>query len=54
MVTKLVKDIIGAVFMSLGVLFALGMAAVGCVSVLEEDTGCELTMVPKEDKNSKK
>ena len=48
MVTKLVKDIIGAVFMSLGVLCTLAFAAAGCVSLFEENIDAELAFVPKE------
>lgn len=55
MVTRLVKDIVGAVFMALGVVFALACAAVGCISVVEGTTECELTFVPKkEDKTKEK
>lgn len=54
MVTKLVKDIIGAVFMALGVVFTLGAAAAGCVMLFEEGNDVELAFVPKEDKTEKK
>ena len=54
MLTRLMKDIVGAVFMALGIVFTLLCAAVGCISVVEESTDSEFTLVPKEDKKPTK
>lgn len=54
MLTKLVKDIIGAVFMALGVSGTILLAVTAAFMALEDATGSEFTLVPKKDKTEKK
>lgn len=54
MLTKLMKDLIGAVFMGIGVCTTILAAVAAAFIAVEEFTGGEFTFVPKEDEDSKK
>lgn len=54
MLTKLVKDVIGASMMAIGLCTTILAAVAAAFIAVEEFTGGEFTFVPKEDEDSKK